>query len=100
MIGHVVMWMLKEHADGRSRKENAALLKEKLDALLEVIPEVRSLEVGLNIEESAVAFDVVLLTTFDTARDLGTYQTHPAHEDVKAFVARVSDKRAVVDYKR
>ena len=33
MVRHIVLWNLAEEAEGRSKAENAALLKEKLEGL-------------------------------------------------------------------
>lgn len=98
MIKHIVMWTLKDHAEGRSKQANASLMKDMLEALADVIPEIVSLEVGLNMAESEAAYDIVLVSSFNSRKDLDTYQVHPAHEQVKSFVAQVREKRAVVDY--
>ena len=49
MIRHVVMWKLKEVADGRGRMENAALIKSRLETLPALIPEILRLEVEVDV---------------------------------------------------
>ena len=49
MIKHIVMWKLHETAAGRSKEENAKLLKQKLEAMPAQIPELKKAEVELTI---------------------------------------------------
>ena len=39
MLKHVVMWKLKETAEGKTKAENAQFMKEHLEALWGVVPE-------------------------------------------------------------
>lgn len=98
MIKHIVLWTLKDSAAGQTKAENAWRLKEELEALPEVIDGIGRLEVGVNFETSAEAWDVALYSEFATREALIAYQSHPAHLRVGEFVALVKDKRAVVDY--
>ena len=49
------MWRFKEGAEGKSRIEHAQWTKEHLEALVGVVPEIRSLEVGVNIKPGDAA---------------------------------------------
>ena len=98
MVKHIVMWGLKEGAEGMTKKQIAEKMKEQLNALRPIIKEIRSLEVGVNFLESPAAYDVVLYTEFDSRDDLQTYQVHPDHVALKDFILSVTEKRAVVDY--
>jgi hypothetical protein len=49
MIKHIVMWKLEENAEGNTKLENAKIIKEKLEALVGIIPEIVELEVGIDI---------------------------------------------------
>ena len=49
MLKHIVMWRFIDGANGKSKKEHALWVKENLEALVGVIPEIRSLEVGVNV---------------------------------------------------
>lgn len=98
MIKHIVMWTLKEFAEGAGKAENARTAKAKLEALNGVIPGLRHLEVGINFDPSPDAFDIVLYSEFETLADLQAYQTHPAHLAVGDFVGQVRIDRRVVDY--
>lgn len=56
---HIVMWKFKEQHNGKSALENARWMKEQLEALVGVVPELLSAEVGINpaLEQAAVPSD-------------------------------------------
>ena len=97
MIRHVVMWKFKENAEGRTRKENMELVRERLLALPALIPTIRRLEVGFDTRGTDSSWDVMLLTEFDTLADLEAYIVHPDHQAVGPVVLPVVENRAVVD---
>lgn len=92
------MWKLKESAEGKSKKDNALLMKEKLEALKGMIPEIGLIEVGLNIYSSDAAYDVVLYSEFRDEAALKAYQVHPEHLKVADFVGKIKEERFFVDY--
>ena len=96
MVKHIVFWSLKETAQGRSKKDNILLMKQKLENLAEIIPQIKSLSVGLN--ENGGEYDICLDSAFENMEDLKKYDTHPEHEKVKEFVRSVVEKRAAVDF--
>ncbi len=96
MVKHIVFWKLKENAEGADKRENAVLIKQKLESLIGVIPEIVSLEVGINF--SGGEFDVALYSAFNTKEDLASYDANPEHAKVKRFIGAVSEKREAVDY--
>jgi len=98
MLKHVVMWKLKSGAEGRTKQENAELMKEMLENLKERISEIEMIEVGININQSDAAFDVTLYSEFRDEEALVSYQKHPEHVKVADFVGKVVNERAVVDY--
>jgi len=98
MIKHVVMWKLKDNVAGNSKGENAREMKRRLESLPEVIPEIRRLEVGLNVKDSERAADVLLYSEFDSPADLAAYIQHPAHQEVVTFVREIAAETRVVDY--
>lgn len=100
MIKHIVMWRLKESADNATKKENAERLKEKLESLKDKIDEIKKIEVGININPSESAFDVVLYSEFEDPEALNNYQNHPEHKKIVDFVSRIRTDRCVVDYER
>ena len=63
MLHHIVMWTLKDYAEGNGKKENALLMKAKFEKLMPAIEEIKKLEVGINMSSSQYAnFDIVLDT--------------------------------------
>lgn len=98
MIKHIVMWRLKDEALGATKQENAIKLKETLEALKDVIDELKEVEVGFNFNPSDAAFDVVLYSAFEDKEGLQAYQNHPEHLKVVDFVGEIRTDRAVVDY--
>lgn len=98
MIRHIVMWTLKDQAEGKSKAENIALMKAKLEALPGVVPGVLELEVGTDPFEAVPATDIVLCTKFASKEDLAAYAVHPEHLKVVAFVKAVVAERRVIDY--
>ena len=49
MLKHIVMWKLKEFAEGKTKAENALIMKESLERLVGIVPEIISLQVGYGI---------------------------------------------------
>lgn len=98
MIKHVVMWKLKEFAEGACKKENAEKIKAMLEGLVGKIEQIKSCEVGVNVNDSDMAYDAVLISVFADEKALNEYQVHPEHMKVREFVSKVREARTVVDY--
>jgi len=98
MIKHIVMWKLKEVSECGDRVQNAKKMKQDLEALKGKIPQIRHIEVGVNSIASDGSYDVALYSEFNSEQDLEIYQKHPEHLKVAEFIARVRERRAVVDY--
>ena len=98
MIKHIVLWKLKDHAEGADKNQNAQKMKSALEALKSKIPQIRHIEIGMNFLPSDAAYDVALYSEFASAQDLEIYQKHPEHLKVADFVGKVREQRAVVDY--
>ena len=100
MIKHIVMWRLKEFADNATKRENAEKLKERLESLRAKIAEIKEIEVGINVNSSEAAFDVVLCSEFENQEALKIYQSHPDHKKIVDFVTQIRTDRCVVDYEK
>lgn len=98
MIKHIVMWKIKENVEGRSKLENAKLVKDSMEGLKEDIKEIINIEVGINIVEAEQAYDIVLNSEFASLEDLSIYQKHPAHLEVVKFAGPFLESRVVIDY--
>ena len=98
MVRHIVMWKFRATAEGRTREENLSKAKVLLESLKNHIPEIRSLEVGIDVSHTDSSYDLVLLSEFTDARALSAYQKHPAHVDVVEFLRKVHGGRIIVDH--
>jgi quinol monooxygenase YgiN len=98
MVKHIVLWKLKEEANGMSKAENAAAIKQKLEELNGKIEGCIKLEVGFDFLHSAESADVVLYSEFESKAALDFYANHPLHKAVMPFIAEARSERRVVDY--
>ena len=97
MIRHVVMWNFKPQAEGKSKEENMAVVKECLFALVPVISEIKKMEIGIDVRHTDASMDLMLLTEFESLDTLAVYADHPAHVKVAEYVRKVVDSRVVID---
>lgn len=98
MVKHIVFWKLKDRAHGKSRQENAEMIKSMLENLNGKIPGMISLEVGFDFSASESSADIVLYSEFEDRKALADYQGHPLHEEVKPYVLEARSERRVADY--
>ncbi|ABX15061.1 MULTISPECIES: Dabb family protein [Burkholderia] len=98
MIRHIVMWKLKESAEGATRAQNALKLKEKLEGCRDIVPGILQLDVGVATPGLEATCDVVLVSDFADQAALDAYQVHPVHQEVKKFVVNVVEGRQCLDY--
>ncbi len=94
MIVHIVMFKFKEEKKASNLKE----VQEKLNSLVSKIKELKSIEVGINFNQSDRAFDLSLYSTFDSQEDLKAYAVHEEHLKVVALIKEVTLESKVVDY--
>jgi hypothetical protein len=99
MYKHIVLWKLKESAQGMSKQELAVEVKKRLDELPAHIPEIKSYETGINIGDyGASFFDVSLISVFDTKDTFLKYTKYPVHDEVVAYISSVTQAEEIVDY--
>lgn len=98
MIKHIVLWKLKEEANGLSKEQNAAEIKLKLESLGGKIEGLLKIEVGFDFLHSAESADIVLYSEFENREALDFYQQHPLHKAIMSFIAEARSERRVVDY--
>ena len=95
MVRHIVLWKLADAAGGRTKKENMALMKEKLEGLAGQVEGLLSADVTENFTPGG--YDLCLVSTHTDRAALECYQNHPAHLKVKEFVHTVITERASHD---
>ena len=97
MIRHIVLFQLKPFGSEAEKSEIVTRFKTALESLMGVIAELKSIEVGVNCNPNE-AWDIALVTTFDSMEDLHTYAVHPEHQKAGAIIADAKQGRACVDF--
>jgi quinol monooxygenase YgiN len=98
MIKHIVMWKLKEQAEGADRATNAGKMKALLDACADLVPGILKFETALAQPGLECTYDVVLYSEFASSAALDAYQQHPQHQALKPFFGAVREARQCMDY--
>lgn len=98
MIKHIVMWKLKEQAEGGDRATNAVKMKALLDSCAKVVPGILAFEAVLAQPGLEATYDVVLYSEFADKAALDAYQDHPQHVAIKPFIGAVREARQCMDY--
>lgn len=98
MIKHIVIWKLKDHAEGADKATNVIKLKALLETCRNIVPGLLTLEVGLANSELETTYDVVLYSEFIDKAALDAYQEHPTHQAIKSFIGAVRLERQCMDY--
>jgi hypothetical protein len=93
MITHVVLFKFKDRSPQSIEKARAALA-----GLAGKIPQLRHLEVGVDILHLDRSYDLALVTRFDSLKDLEAYQVHPVHQEVVKYISSVRESAVSVDY--
>ena len=93
MLTHIVLFKLHDRST-----ENVRATCDRIEQINGHIPQLRSLEVGANVVESARAYDIALVSTFDSLTAMQEYQVHPVHVALLADVLPRFAEIASVDY--
>ena len=92
------MWKFKEEAEGRTKLQNMELVRDRLYALVPLIPEIKKMEIGFDFSQTPMSYDMMLYTEFETKEALDVYAVDSEHEKVKKIVAATTEARGVLDY--
>ncbi|VCU69730.1 Stress responsive A/B Barrel Domain protein [Pigmentiphaga humi] len=98
MIRHIVMWKLKEHAEGADRQANMQKVRQLLEDCRDCVPGMLEFEIGLASEGCEATYDVVLNSLFESREALEAYQVHPRHVASKPLMSAVRTERQCMDY--
>lgn len=93
MITHIVFFKLKERSE--------AVVSETVNVLRNMegkIPQLRYIEVGVDVLHTERSYDIALITKFDSLDDLQAYQVHPVHQEVIQHMNNVRESSVAVDY--
>jgi len=91
MITHVVLFKLKDPSSIQKTREVLMGMDGK-------IPQIRDLEVGVDVVRSQRSYDLALITRFDSMEDLQAYQVHPVHVEVLNYITSVRESVVAVDF--
>ena len=94
MVVHIVMFKFKE----QDKEQNLSVVADRLNALVDLVPTLKSMEVGIDFNQTQRAFDMSIYTTFDSKEDLKEYAIHPEHLKVVELIKEVTSESKVVDY--
>lgn len=92
MIRHVIMWKFRA-----GEEENMNAFLNGLKALDGVIPEIRRMEVGVNVLEKN-NYDACLIADFDDLAALERYKNDPCHVAVSSLCKSIREARGAVDF--
>ena len=92
MIKHIVMWKFKD-----GEEENMKKFLEGLNSLKNIIPEIKYMETGININPKN-DYDAILISEFETMEDLEKYKNNPDHLKVSALCKQIRIDRQAIDY--
>ncbi|WP_291328010.1 Dabb family protein [Desulfovibrio sp. UCD-KL4C] len=98
MIKHIVMWTLKDEAEGGTAAENGIKMKQILENLSGKIKELKHIEVSVDVFAAIPDCNVVLYSEFESKDDLDAYQVNPLHQECVAFIKQVVASRNMIDY--
>ncbi|NMM27808.1 MAG: Dabb family protein [Glaciimonas sp.] len=98
MIRHIVMWQLKDRAEGADKASNAVKMKQMIDSCRDIVPGILKLEVALAQDGLEATYDVVLYAEFESVAALDAYQNHPTHQAIKPFIGAIRQARQCMDY--
>jgi len=93
MIRHIVLFRLSDRST-----QNIRQAADVLRGLAGKVPQLRGLEVGVDVVRSERSYDIALTATFDSLGDLQEYQVHPAHQEVVKYMNRVRESAVAADY--
>lgn len=98
VLKHIVMWKLKDHAEGADKASNARKMKALLDGCAGLVPGMVSFEAALAQPGLEASYDVVLYSAFESKAALDAYQNHPDHIAIKPFIGAIREERQCMDY--
>jgi hypothetical protein len=94
MLVHIVCWKYRDEITEAARVDH----RDKLRALVGVIPDIVTLDVGQDILHLDRSFDTGLVATFPDRPGLDAYTTHPEHQAVAALGKQIAQQVVSVDF--
>ncbi len=97
MVRHIVLWQYTDEIRNGDPDRTTALIREKFETLLGVIPGLLTIEIGQNYKKDS-EYDIALYCEFATREDEKNYQTSPEHVAIKNLTKDWVCGRASMDY--
>jgi hypothetical protein len=98
MIRHIVMWKLKDHAEGADRAANLVKMKTLLDSCAGLVPGMLGFTTAIAQPGFEATYDIVLDSSFASMEALDAYQSHPQHVAMKPFIGAIRLERQCMDF--
>jgi hypothetical protein len=94
MFTHIVFFKLKDDS-----QENVEKVADILKAMKGKIPELKEIEVGIDVLHTERSYDLSLITKFNSKEDMDAYQVHSYHvNEVLKYIKPMIKQSAAVDY--
>ncbi|WP_438349728.1 Dabb family protein [Paenibacillus sp. FA6] len=93
MIKHIVLFKLKD-----SSPESINRTADVLRDMKGKIPQLISIEVGIDVIRSERSYDISLITEVESLEALQAYQVHPVHQAVIQHMNEFKESSIAVDY--
>ncbi len=93
VIKHIVFFKLEDNSD-----EHKNFVREKIMSMKDKIDELKQIEVGINFADEERAYDLCLISQFESKGDLRAYAVHPLHVEVIKYLKSKNTITKVVDY--
>ena len=94
MLIHIVCWKYKPETTPEQRREHI----ENLRNLPNLIPNITSFNVGIDILHLERSFDTGLVAVYPNREALDFYTVHPDHVKVANFGKQIAEKVVSVDF--
>lgn len=93
MIVNNLLIKLKERDN-----ENIAKARDVLLSMKGKIEVLRDVQVEVDIRHGLSSYDIMLITKFETMKDLDSYLIHPMHVEVSRYISTVLESGASLCY--
>jgi len=93
MIKHIVFLKLEDNS-----QKHKKFVQEKIMSMKDKISELKHIEVGINFADEERAYDLSLISDFDTKKDLQSYAINPLHVEIIKYLKSKNTITKVVDY--
>jgi hypothetical protein len=93
MIFHIVLMKFPTSSSPDIEK-----VCKKLTSLSGKVPQLKQINVGVNLVKSARAYDLALVAKFDSLNDLEEYAVHPIHVEAAKYAQSLTSSIISVDF--